>query len=130
MDIEVAQVRARENSIPVGEVAGELLRGADGVSVYQHRRPPVLVADAQPSGQLRQRHVEHGEVIGGGVRPGPPGTQQLRDWLPSSAGAVVDEPEQRMKPEPSSAARRVAGYVRGITCGAKYCRLVFTTGST
>ncbi len=43
--------------------------------------------------------VEHRDLVGGGVGDGPPGVQQARQWLSSASGAVIDEGQQRMKPE-------------------------------
>ena len=90
----------RENSAPVAARwrANSFVAPAASVRTSTGARPWVSRARSA-RGDLRQRGVEHGEVIGCGVRAGPPRAQQLGHRLPAAAGAVIDEPEQRMEPE-------------------------------
>ena len=97
MDVEVAQVRSQGEPDPcLREVGGELPGGPSGVGAHQHRHPPRLVRAAQRGGQLRQRRVEHRDVISGGVGARLAGAQQLGDRLTTAAGTMIGEPEQRV----------------------------------
>jgi hypothetical protein len=80
-------------------VRGELVGGPGGVGAHQHRHPALLIPAAQRLGQLRQHRVEHRDVIDCGVRPGLARAPQLGHRLAGTAGAVINEPEQRVVTE-------------------------------
>ena len=73
------------------------MRGTGGVGAHQYRTTPVLVGFAQVCGQLRQRGVEHFDVVGGGVGAGVARAQQPGQRLPGTAGAVIGVAQQRVK---------------------------------
>ena len=49
-------------------------------------------------GQLRQRLLGDGDVVGGGVGAGVAGPQHHRQGFPAALGPVVEERAQRMMP--------------------------------
>ena len=69
------------------------------LGAHQHRHPARLIPAAQRLGQLRHGRVEHRDVVDRGVRPGLARAQQLSHRLPTAAGAVIGEPEQRVVTE-------------------------------
>ena len=83
----------------------ELLDTGAGVPAYQH---PV----AQTLGQLRQRGVEHRDLISGVTGVGPPGAQHRRQRFPGTTGAVIDERHHRVKPVSTLEVRGRAFFVR------------------
>ena len=76
-----------------------------GVSAHQHPRP-------EPLGQLGQRGIKDRDLIGGVVGGGLARAQHRHQRLPSATGAVVDERQHRMKPEPALEVRGRAFLLR------------------
>ena len=78
----------------------ERMRRAGRVRPGQHPRG-VRVARSGSSivGEAGQRHVQHPDVIGGGVGAGVARTQQPRQRLPTGHVGTVQEAEQGMEPE-------------------------------
>ncbi|GAA1965409.1 hypothetical protein GCM10009754_41880 [Amycolatopsis minnesotensis] len=72
---------------PGGEPVG------GGVGAHQDRKILLRADVGDLAGQLRERLVENGDVVGGGVRPGVAFTQQPGHRLPGAALAMIDEPE-------------------------------------
>jgi hypothetical protein len=73
VDVEVGEAGPDGELHTLGvQVRGELRRRTGGVGAHQHRQPPGLGASPQRSGELRERGVEHHDVIRRGVRPGLP----------------------------------------------------------
>jgi len=74
--------------------------GAAGV-VRADQHPPSGPGAGDMSGQLGQRALDHGDVVGGGVGPGIARAQQDAQRLPGAFRAVVDERAQRVEPIPA-----------------------------
>lgn len=81
------------------ETMGEGMRGTGGVGAHQHRPTSVIVGFAQVRGQLRQRGVEHLDVVSGGVGAGVARAQQPGQRLPGAARTVIGISQQRVEPE-------------------------------
>ena len=96
----------------------ELVRAPGAVGADQHLPPGP--GPAPVTGQLRQRGLDHGDVVGGGVRTGVALRSRNDSGSPVPVGAVVDERPQRMEPEPAFERRRrlllvrVRGNQRGV----------------
>ena len=65
----------------------------------QPRTARVARARAGRLRQRGQRHIQHRDVVGGGVRPGVAGPQQPGQRLPGGHLGPVQETQQRVKPE-------------------------------
>ena len=102
VDVEVAQAAPRRRTPPRAgrRWRGELLGGAGGVGAHQHRHPARgRRGRAAAAGIWASAASSTTHVVGGGVRAGLARAQQLGHRLPAAAGAVIDEPEQRVEPE-------------------------------
>jgi hypothetical protein len=100
VDVEVVQVGADGELHPeCVDVPGEGVGGPGGVGAHQHRHLPVGVGFAQRSGELCQRVVEHGDVVGGGVAAGVATAQQTREGFPSAGVVVIEAAQQRVEAE-------------------------------
>jgi hypothetical protein len=73
----------------------EGVRGAGGVGADEH--PPTRPPPAPVRRQLLERVPRHGDVVGGGIRPGVARPQQHRQRLPGALAPVVDERPQRVE---------------------------------
>ena len=78
----------------------ERVGGPGGIRSGQQPRT-VRVARSWPGRlrQRRQRHIQHRDVIGGGVRPGVAGAEHPGQRLPGGDLGPVQETQQRVKPE-------------------------------
>ena len=93
-DVAIAAV-PHEVGAP-GRVATHLQRAA-----HQARVVTVTMADGDLGGQLGDRLIQHGDVIGDRVRPGVARPQQHPERLAGGIGEAVD----RMEPEPALVVR-------------------------
>lgn len=100
VDVEVVQVGTHgELHFESGQVRGERLAGASGVGARQHRPMSVLVGFAQVPGQLRERGIEHLDVVGRGAGASVAWAQQPGQRLPAAARTVIGIGQKRVKPE-------------------------------
>lgn len=115
------ELAAHRSVALVTDVGQECLRAARGVRSDQHRAAmAVLIRD------LGQRLVEHGDVVGGGVRAGVAATQHTGEEL----AGVVTERHQRVIAEGPLERRRsllllaVADHDRGVEVDDQHVHVV------
>ena len=92
----------KENSTPrVHAACGERVGRAGRIRPGQQPRTAPGHRARRPGvfGQRRQRHVQHGDVVGGGVGAGVAGAQQPGQRLPAGDVGTVQETQQRVEPE-------------------------------
>jgi hypothetical protein len=97
VDVDVVQRGTHGELHPqLSDLFRERVGGPGGVGAHQHLHRSVLVGFPQVFGDLRQRLIEHVDVVLSGVaaRAAPP--QQSGHRFPGAAITMVDEPQQRV----------------------------------
>ena len=101
LDALVAVEPDREPQLAAGQFVDEGMGGAGGIGPHQGRPAPHWL------GQPKQRHPQHGQMIGCGVGAGVAGPQDGSQRL-AGAIAAVQPAAQRVEPEALLVGRRRA----------------------
>ncbi len=98
--------------------AGEIVGGPGRIAAHQHLRRVAITATTgiwpPRRWQRRQRLVQHGDVIGGGVGTGATGAQQPGQRLPTGDLGAIEKRQQRVQAERLLPGRRRHLFVVGV----------------
>src|SRR5207244_1303693 len=95
-------VAEREADLPLPQRVCERVRRTGGVGAGEDRRRIVALPILDVGRELGERGIEHGDMIGGGIRASIAGAQQPGQLL----AGLVEEAVQRVEAEAALTVRR------------------------